>query len=394
MKTRTPDRALKRELPLVIILVAFAALAAPLIRGVDSIDRVRRDLNRERAEWLVTALEAVAEGVGREPEAASLSALVPAESVERILESPSFRELARFDPELATQIDIFRDQLARQVDATLLSRVNLVRSADASLATIIRLVRTTEERRAHAYRSVVVFVLVLLAGFVALYGYQTFRLHRLRVARRVEEDLAMLSRRVQEHERSSIARDLHDGASQELALARMIADQVDDESTRGALRGSLERAMDEIKLVRASLAPTSGRGDTVAEVLMELVAYLNARHGTAIELRIGDSRVEDLSRDATVHLYRIAREALSNVVRHAGASRAIVEVRRVGEASVSLTVSDDGVGIDGEPEGAGRKGMRERTALLGGTIEWTTPPTGGTEVRVQIPVTEEAEWER
>jgi signal transduction histidine kinase len=82
--------------------------------------------------------------------------------------------------------------------------------------------------------------------------------------------------------------------------------------------------------------------------------------------------------------YRIAQEALTNVVRHARATRAVVAVERLGD-ELLLTVDDDGRGAQGASEGSGILGMRERAALLGGSVELAPSPRGGTRVTVRLP---------
>ena len=89
-------------------------------------------------------------------------------------------------------------------------------------------------------------------------------------------------------------------------------------------------------------------------------------------------------RAAQFAAYRIAQEALTNVVRHAGATTAVVAVERLGD-ELLVTVDDDGAGVRGSPEGSGILGMRERAALLGGSVEVGASPRGGTRVTARLP---------
>jgi signal transduction histidine kinase len=94
--------------------------------------------------------------------------------------------------------------------------------------------------------------------------------------------------------------------------------------------------------------------------------------------------------DVTVNLYRIAQEALHNIYKHAGALhvRVMIEVRK---PKVLLIVEDDGKGFDvasaGSKAGVGLIGMRERTLLIGGTLEIESTPGQGTSVLVRVPLT-------
>jgi two-component system NarL family sensor kinase len=88
--------------------------------------------------------------------------------------------------------------------------------------------------------------------------------------------------------------------------------------------------------------------------------------------------------------YRIAVEAVTNVVRHAQASICTVKMRR--EHDLVIQISDDGRGFPPEtPRGIGLRSMRERAEELGGTYTIASIPGGGTQVEVRLPITEEAE---
>jgi two-component system sensor histidine kinase UhpB len=84
-------------------------------------------------------------------------------------------------------------------------------------------------------------------------------------------------------------------------------------------------------------------------------------------------------------LYRIAQEGLTNIARHACASRVELALTRERDAVV-LRITDDGRGLNGAAEGAGIRGMRERAILIGAHLTLSAPPTGGTEVRLVVPV--------
>jgi signal transduction histidine kinase len=86
-------------------------------------------------------------------------------------------------------------------------------------------------------------------------------------------------------------------------------------------------------------------------------------------------------------VYRLAQEALNNVVKHGAAKHASLTAR-LAEGSVRLVVQDDGSGFDTDAaaEGRGLTGMRERVAPLGGEIVVRSTPAGGTEVSATLPV--------
>src|SRR5262249_52562771 len=90
-----------------------------------------------------------------------------------------------------------------------------------------------------------------------------------------------------------------------------------------------------------------------------------------------------LNADEELVAYRVAQEALTNVVRHAGARRAQVTLRGDGDAGV-LEGVDDGRGIDAVSEGSGLRGMRGRTLLVGARLAVEPTPAGGTAVRLVL----------
>jgi two-component system sensor histidine kinase UhpB len=83
-------------------------------------------------------------------------------------------------------------------------------------------------------------------------------------------------------------------------------------------------------------------------------------------------------------LYRIAQESLTNIARHAGASRAELALTQQRDGGV-LRITDNGRGLNGAAEGAGIRGMRERAILIGADLTLGPAPAGGTEVRLTIP---------
>ena len=96
----------------------------------------------------------------------------------------------------------------------------------------------------------------------------------------------------------------------------------------------------------------------------------------------------DVPKAVQLALYRIAQESLTNVVRHAKATHATVDLRLDGTDYV-VEVADDGTGLVAESAGGrGLLGMRERAELLGGTLATGSSPTGGTLVTARIPVKE------
>jgi signal transduction histidine kinase len=145
------------------------------------------------------------------------------------------------------------------------------------------------------------------------------------------------------------------------------------------LRATLDVLRDDGRPGAAPLGPSAGLND------LEALTVGLRDAGVEVELDVGP--IADLP--APVHStgYRIVQEALTNIARHAHASRASVHVRRDPEA-VTIEVSDDGPGANGavSAPGNGLRGMRERAAAVGGSVDVGHCDGGGWQVRASLPI--------
>jgi signal transduction histidine kinase len=202
----------------------------------------------------------------------------------------------------------------------------------------------------------------------------------------------------QEHERKRIARDLHDLIGQHLTALRLKIEllQVCD-SVRLATRVEdllhltdlIDRQLDFFAWeLRAAALDDLG----LCEALRALVAEWALTHHIAANFQADDPGSR-LTRDVENCLYRIAQEALNNVVKHARARRVSV-VLEVRHADVALSVQDDGCGFDpngqtrmnGRCHTMGLDGMRERATLCGGRTRINSMPGAGTTVAISVPI--------
>jgi signal transduction histidine kinase len=199
-------------------------------------------------------------------------------------------------------------------------------------------------------------------------------------------------------ERHRIARDLHDSVSQALfstvlhtrtAQKALAQEHVSPSSTLGRALGAIGELARNAQSEMRSLIFELGRDpveDGLGPALAQHASRLGARDGLAIEVRLPDGRLP-LSPRAETHLFGIGREALSNVVKHAGARRAWVRVEARPER-VLLEIGDDGRGFDpaaDHPGHFGLESMRSRAAEIGGLLTIESTPRHGTVLRVEAP---------
>jgi signal transduction histidine kinase len=201
-----------------------------------------------------------------------------------------------------------------------------------------------------------------------------------------------------EEERRRLRRDLHDGlgpmlASLTLTLAAAREYLPHDPTTTDSLLQKLathvQDAVTDIRRLVYELRPPALDDLGLLGALREQAAR-SAQGGLEVCVDAPVS-VDPLPAAVEVAAYRIAVEALTNVLRHAQASRCQIKARRE-ERELLIQISDDGRGIPGgTPRGIGLRSMRERAEELGGSYTFVSSPGGGAQISVRLPITEEAD---
>ena len=198
----------------------------------------------------------------------------------------------------------------------------------------------------------------------------------------------------QEDERARIARDLHDQLGQQLTALRLSLERhlADPAGSRGEIDRALAIAAEidrEVDFLAWELRPAALDDLGLAAALPRYVEQWSAHYGFEAHCRAVNS-ITGLRPEAEVAFYRVAQEALNNVLKHAHASRVdvLLEAR---DGSVVLVIEDDGIGFDpADPEvlakGIGLMGLRERAALIGGTVQVESAPARGTTVFLRCPI--------
>lgn len=217
---------------------------------------------------------------------------------------------------------------------------------------------------------------------------QAKTMHRLLLAREFS---------AQEEERRRIARELHDEAGQLLTsllvglrTLEYSRDVADAKAQGHRLREITSQALDEIGRLARGLHPAVLYDHGLGVALSRYVTEYAKTHNIAVDLKLDGLDSCNLQPAVQIRLYRILQEALTNVARHAAAKAVSIVFARSAKA-LQVAVIDNGRGFDTKAVAVsssrlGMQGMRERAAMLGGTISFTSRGTG-TRILVQIPIT-------
>jgi PAS domain S-box-containing protein len=217
-----------------------------------------------------------------------------------------------------------------------------------------------------------------------------------------QQELRELSARVleaREEEKTRIARELHDELGQMLTALKMDLAWLSERLPAGEpalaeraaeMRGLLEDTVGATRRISADLRPLMLDDLGLAEAANWLVQDFARRSGIACEVRMpAGEALQAVPKNLSTAIYRAVQESLTNIARHSGAKRAWV-MFAAENGGLQIEVEDDGRGIGSEDlrksHSLGLKGMRERFAYFGGSLDISSPARGGTRVRIQVPV--------
>ncbi|HQJ98836.1 MAG TPA: sensor histidine kinase, partial [Thermoleophilia bacterium] len=224
---------------------------------------------------------------------------------------------------------------------------------------------------------------------------------QLRRRNRQMRELLRRTINAQEEERERVARNLHDDVSQTLTgllIALKNLQSVAAAAPNGAELTSYLCDVEED--VRRTIATTQDLAVDLRPALLDDIGLVSAlewylehrvaKAGVKTRLRVRGIDRDGLEDWSTTALFRIAQEALSNVVRHAQAENVVVSLSG-GPSDIVLTVTDDGCGFathesDELASHLGLRGMQERVQMIGGSLAVRSRPGEGTEVRAVVPL--------
>jgi signal transduction histidine kinase len=226
--------------------------------------------------------------------------------------------------------------------------------------------------------------------------------------RESRQRLQVLSQRlveVQEEERRTLARELHDRVGQSLAALNINLSIINNELSGQALERSGVRLSDSMKLVAEVIALVRDVMSNLRPTLLDdygleatLENYLHdfqIRYGIHIRFEQSAPPLPRLGSSIEMTLLRISQEALTNIARHAQAHEVVLSLRLEAN-SIRLTIQDDGIGITSGQQSDhrgnhGLKIMRERAEALEGTLRLLSAPGQGTRIEAILPIPAEGE---
>jgi PAS domain S-box-containing protein len=220
--------------------------------------------------------------------------------------------------------------------------------------------------------------------------------------RRQQQELRELSARVleaREDEKARIARELHDELGQLLTALKMdlawLRERLPAEASELAARADgmgelLDRTVSSSRRLAADLRPLMLDDLGLADAAQWLIEEFGKHSGVRLEVSVPeDADFSRLGKGAATAVYRAIQESLTNIARHSGARRGWVLLAQE-NGEIRVEVEDDGRGIAPEDfaksSSLGLKGMRERVAYYGGTLEIGRAPRGGTRLQLRMPL--------
>lgn len=252
------------------------------------------------------------------------------------------------------------------------------------------------------------FALLILAAGLSWYAFRRWREARSELALRIaaetrvgellrhNRELAHQLIGVQESERRALARELHDELGQCCNAIRVEAafiqrcrpeDNAGIVAAAGRVAGTAESLYQTVRGMLRRLRPANLDELGLVAALQELCESWEGRAGIACVFH-SQGAFDRLDDATSVAVYRVAQEALNNVMRHAQAGKVRISLASEDAATVTLTVQDDGIGMQPGPprHGLGLLGAAERAAALGGTLDITSRPGEGTRVTLALPL--------
>jgi|GEM_PF-2310759 len=210
--------------------------------------------------------------------------------------------------------------------------------------------------------------------------------------RRKQIDITAAVIHAQERERTQLSRELHDNVNQVLTTVKLylelMRDGVGDMATLTARSiGQVQGCINELRSIAKRLSSPDQGSVSLVESVGELVGAINVTQKLQVTLQVNERQQPAVSACVSIAAYRIAQEALQNIIRYSEASEAFVQLL-FGKETLQLVIGDNGKGFDLNQKrtGIGITNMKTRAENLEGSFQLESSPGKGTLLRVELPL--------
>ncbi len=252
------------------------------------------------------------------------------------------------------------------------------------------------------YRRLWFLALMFIASLVAIRLAWAYRVRQLKKEQTAQQAFSRELIASQENERRRIAAELHDSLGQRLIVINNLAlfllrpkgkprNEDDKLQTLEEISEEASHALEETRAISYALRPFQLDRLGLTKAIQALGKTIARASGIEITTNI-DNIDDAFPEELRINFFRIVQEALNNIVKHSGATRGSVTVRRM-KTQITLSISDNGKGLSSEPRavvagpgGFGFTGMRERAILLRGTIQIRSEANAGTTLIIDLPI--------
>ena len=223
--------------------------------------------------------------------------------------------------------------------------------------------------------------LISIFGFILLFKSR----NTARREQKLQESFSQNLITAQEEERTRVARELHDSVGQKLMLLTKKTKLVKNSD----LTALSENTLEELRAISRGLHPPTIEGLGITKAIISMINEVDEHTNIFFTNEI--ENIDNLlSKDSSLHMYRIIQEVLSNIVKHANAKATFVTVEKK-KKYIKLSIKDNGNGFDFSKElnksvSLGMKTIRERAKIIKATLKITSEHNKGTVVQLKIPI--------
>lgn len=228
-------------------------------------------------------------------------------------------------------------------------------------------------------------LLIIFIGMMYFRQKSVARKRKLEVNEKTKElDVANALIKGQDNERKRLAHDLHDGINPQLGAFKLTLDnKLRGDVEKSDLTAQLDDIVKSIREISHKMYPTRLEKQGLRAAIEQLI--LTVRHATEIDISLKSNLNDRLEEKLELNIYYLVLELVNNVIKHADASKLLIQLL-IDDESIVLSAEDDGVGFDQEniTEGLGMVGLRQRVEHMNGKLAIDSEPERGTEIMIEI----------